>query len=146
MEDTRFSPKRVQIKENEKIRIMDDSYKSNPESLLASMDTYYRMPGEHRLFLLGDMMGLALENEKELHRKMGRELIRRGTPYVIAYGDLAKYYIDEYPENRCEFIPEGDIEAVLEAVQRQSRPGTFLFVKGSSPLKMGDIVEQILKL
>ncbi|QQY79610.1 Mur ligase-like protein [Keratinibaculum paraultunense] len=54
--------------------ILNDSYKSNPSSLLAALDTLYSMKQyEQKIAVIGDMLGLG-DEEIKMHEEIGEKI------------------------------------------------------------------------
>ena len=70
--------------------ILNDCYKSNPQSLTSCIETVYFMRGyKNKILILSDMLELG-ENERKLHFAVGEKIDRNKIDYVICIGDLAK--------------------------------------------------------
>ena len=62
---------RTQLISIKSAKILDDSYKSNPESAMAAIDTLMSIPAAKHIAVLADMLDLG-EDENELHAGIGR--------------------------------------------------------------------------
>jgi len=70
--------------------ILNDCYKSNPQSLTSCIETVYTMKGyKNKILILSDMLELG-EDERRLHFFVGEKIDRDKIDYVICIGDLAK--------------------------------------------------------
>lgn len=135
---------RTDLKKTRGIKLLDDTYKSNPPSLLASLDTFAQIPADRHILILGDMLGLGEESQR-FHRQIGEEICRRGYEYIIAYGSVAKEFLVPLKEQHTAFVPLGQTQEVEQIAKKWEIPNTAYFVKGSRSLKMEEIVEFILK-
>lgn len=70
-----------------KIRIIDDCYNANPNSVKASIDTLKNFDGR-KVAILGDMKELGKEEEK-LHYEVGQYARAQGIDLIIGVGPLA---------------------------------------------------------
>ena len=70
-----------------KIRIIDDCYNANPNSVKASLDTLKNFDGR-KVAILGDMKELGKEEQK-LHFEVGQYAKAQGIDLIIAVGPLA---------------------------------------------------------
>lgn len=86
-------PHRLEIKRRNSITIIDDTYNSNPDSLLNSISVIEQLPGR-KVAVLGPMLELG-EESVELHRKSG-ECIRGKIDELIVIGEEASGFIEGF--------------------------------------------------
>ncbi|MEG1732030.1 MAG: cyanophycin synthetase, partial [Longicatena sp.] len=70
--------------------ILNDSYKSNPQSALAALDTMEAFDIPYKIAVLGDMLELG-ETSDIIHYKLGKELQKYTLHEVITIGNQARY-------------------------------------------------------
>lgn len=71
------------------VTYIDDSYNANPDSMIAALDAFVRMPCDgKRVAVLGDMGELGA-SAPELHRKVFDHAMRLGIPLVIGVGEVS---------------------------------------------------------
>lgn len=80
---------RTRLIETELVKVIDDCYNANPNSVKAALDTLKTMKAKRRIAVLGDMKELG-ENEKALHREVGEYAAKSGADVLITVGELAK--------------------------------------------------------
>lgn len=127
--------------------ILNDSYKSNPNSLRAALDTLYNMKKfNQKIVVLGDMQGLG-EREIEMHEEIGREIDPNEIDYVITIGPLSKALAKGSKENFLEnkVIPCDTNEEVMESLKKIIEPNGVVLVKASRALELEHIVERLQK-
>ncbi len=120
--------------------IIDDTYKSNPESVLAALELLYGMPGRRKLFIMGDMVDMGADSPA-LHRQIGAALDPARLDAVYACGEETVHTISQarqrFPEGRARHF--SDREGLLAALREYvSMPGTVL-VKASRARHFEDI-------
>ncbi|HEY0457236.1 MAG TPA: UDP-N-acetylmuramoyl-tripeptide--D-alanyl-D-alanine ligase [Verrucomicrobiae bacterium] len=72
------------------VRILDDSYNANADSMLAALQTLREMPCTgRRIAVLGDMAELG-EQTSEAHREIGKRTAELGINFLIAVGHWAE--------------------------------------------------------
>ncbi|HEY4543049.1 MAG TPA: UDP-N-acetylmuramoyl-tripeptide--D-alanyl-D-alanine ligase, partial [Tissierellaceae bacterium] len=82
---------RNDIMEAENFTILNDAYKSNPNSLLAALDTLESIKGfESKAVVLGDMLDLGDEVES-IHEEVGKKIKPEVVDQIFTIGDLAKH-------------------------------------------------------
>jgi len=72
------------------IRIIDDSYNSNPAALSLALESLAKLPGERKVVVLGDMLELG-EQEKDFHIQAGKEVVKLGLGLLLAVGSLGHF-------------------------------------------------------
>lgn len=125
--------------------ILNDSYKSNPQSLRTALRTLDILSGYTRkIAILGDMLELG-SNEIELHEEIGREILPENVDYLLLFGPLSKYTAQEasknFPPNRV-FYFESKRELVTKA-KYLIKKGTLVLVKASRSMHMEEVIESI---
>lgn len=87
-----FQPvkQRMQLLEKDGVRIINDAYNANPDSMRAAVDYLLQLKARPRIAVLGDMLELGEFAESE-HRELGAYLARRAVDMVLLYGPLARF-------------------------------------------------------
>lgn len=118
--------------------IIDDSYKSNPESVKAALESLKQFPDRKKIVCLGDMLELG-KSEEKLHKDIGTYINKLGyIDKVVCYGDLSEYIAavadGEFFEdkNKC-------IKYLTKYLNKKS----VILIKGSRAMKMDEIVKAL---
>ena len=127
--------------------ILNDSYKSNPQSLEACLKTVYSLKGyDKKIVVIGDMLELG-EKEVEFHREIAEELDPQRLDYVLTIGALAENIYDaakqNFPEGTCFHFESK--EELLEKLKEIITPNTLVMVKASRAMKLEDIVNGLVE-
>ncbi len=120
------------------IRLIDDSYNANPNSLAAALDVLVATPGEHWL-VLGDMAELG-EQAMELHRQAGMAARESGVHRLFSIGSHSELAASAFGRGGEHFASE---EALLQALRRELHPQVSLLVKGSRMMGLERIVRAL---
>lgn len=128
------------------ITFIDDSYNSNPASLMSSVDAFMEMEVAGRRWLvLGDMLELG-EASAGLHSEMGIYCGKAGVDGLLTLGE------DTVELNRAAAVQRkapGDISHFVDAVKLAAYLDSFLeegdavLVKGSRGMRMEKVMEEI---
>ncbi len=121
------------------VRILDESYNSNPDSLRACLDHLAGFEGE-RACVLGDMYELG-RDRMALHRRALAHADGLGLSFVILTGYLFREAGEELRRTKHAAVP--DWEAALEELRRRARPGMTVLVKGSNSVGLGELVRAL---
>lgn len=128
--------------------ILNDSYKSNPSSVLAALDTMYNMPDyDQKIVVLGDMQGLG-DDEINMHKEIGLKIDPNQIDYVITCGPLSKYIAETAKINlgKDRVIAFDDFEdksKIVEKIKELVKPNALVLTKGSRALQMEDITKRL---
>ena len=124
------------------IRILDDTYNANPDSMSAALVTLARMPGTgRRIAVLGGMGELGKESERG-HRSVGEVAGREKIACVITVGESARW-IAEAAENAGvrEVIRAADADEAVCMLRDIAKPGDTVLVKASRSARLERIVQ-----
>jgi len=138
LEDFRGMPGRLALRAcRDGLRILDDTYNANPESLRAALRTLTALAAPGRAFVvLGDMLELGGEEER-LHEESGRTIAHSGATALIGVGPLAAYAVAGALAaglGVAEVAP--DPTAAARRIRQLARPGDLVLLKGSRGSRM----------
>lgn len=125
--------------------VIDDSYNSNPKSLLNMVRTMTEGgSGRKRLFVIaGEMLELGPDEEK-LHRQAGIDIARAGVNVLWGVRGLARAILegaDSAGLSETRFF-ESSTEAAL-AITDEARVGDLILVKGSRGVATDKVVASL---
>ncbi len=128
-------------------RIIDDSYNANPVSLEACvelLDELARRHGRHRVLVLGDMLELGPDAERE-HRRQGTRLAEK-LDVVIAVGELAEAFATAAAAANpsCRRVRARDAEQAATACL-PLLASAVIAVKGSRAMRLDQTVAALLR-
>lgn len=131
------------------IIFIDDSYNSNPASLLAAVEALMEMQVEGKRWLvLGDMLELG-EQSAELHSEAGKMCGKAGVDGMLTIGEYtvelnrAAAEQRKAPEKISHFI---DMEKLGAHLNDNLDEGDAVLVKGSRGMGMERVIETIERL
>lgn len=125
--------------------IINDSYKSNPASLLAALDTLYNIKNyKQKIAVLGDMIGLGID-EINMHREIGEKIDPEQIDYLLTIGPLgahiAKTARPRFRKNRV--FSYNNKTQLIQKLKKLMKYESIVLVKGSRMLKLEEIVEEL---
>jgi UDP-N-acetylmuramoyl-tripeptide--D-alanyl-D-alanine ligase len=125
--------------------VVDDSYNSNPRSLLSMVRTLAEASEnvKRRIVIAGEMLELGIETT-EMHRDAGREIARLGIDVLWGVRGLAEEIVAGAREQgiaATRFF-ESSNEAVA-AVLGEVREGDLILVKGSRSVETDKVVSAL---
>ena len=134
LETMEMTKMRTQLISVKSCHILDDTYKSNPESAKAAIDTLMEIPSKMHIAVLSDMLDLG-PNENELHADIGKYLLEKKVDLVVCTGPLSKYTIEAANGSWLETK-----EDCIEFLKPYLDQDCTILVKGSRAMAMDQIV------
>ena len=123
---------RLQIWEANGVRVLDDAYNANADSMLAALQTLHDLPcAGRRVAVLGDMAELG-KHTAEAHREIGQRSFELGVNRLVAVGRFARETAQAAEAAGLKDVSEfADVPAAAAAVKELVRPGDVVLLKAS---------------
>jgi UDP-N-acetylmuramoyl-tripeptide--D-alanyl-D-alanine ligase len=133
---------RLQLSEHQGVRVLDDSYNANADSVAASLQTLVELPCKGRtVAVLGDMAELGVHTEAA-HREAGRRAAELGVGQLFAVGKFAAATAQAAREAGLGRVLEfADVEGAAGAVKGFVKPGDLVLLKASRASRLERIAE-----
>jgi UDP-N-acetylmuramoyl-tripeptide--D-alanyl-D-alanine ligase len=135
--------KRLEVLDASGIRILNDTYNANSDSMRMAIDSLCDMPCEgKRVAVLADMLELGAAGDVE-HEAIGRYIQQRPVDLLFTFGDKARLICRE-ASLRCSghFENRGQL---LDALKSVLQYGDVVLFKGSRGMKLEQFVDAIEK-
>lgn len=146
IQEFELTKRRMDVRKNSnQVTIVNDSYNANYDSVKAALEYLKEIKAKRRIAVLGDMLELG-EFSKELHEKVGEEIVKQKIDKIITVGKEAENIIKKAielgmkPENT--HILETTKQAI-ETLNQILQPGDAILIKASNGMKFDKIVEGI---
>ncbi len=127
------------------IRVVDDSYNSNPRALQAALEGLAGLPAGRKIAVLGDMLELG-KNELDFHFQAGRQAARSGWDILATVGPLSRQMAEGARSEGMkedQIVSFDDAEKAAARIRTLAKEGDLVLVKGSRRMKMETIVERL---
>ena len=147
IESFELTKKRMDIVELKNgIKIINDAYNASLESMTASLKVLSEFK-ERKIAVLGDMFELG-DFSEELHKKVGKEVIKNNIDILIACGENARYIADVArekmdKENVYILRKTEEIKPLLEKIVKNN---DVILFKASNGMKFYKIAEEVIDL
>ncbi|MBF0384593.1 MAG: UDP-N-acetylmuramoyl-tripeptide--D-alanyl-D-alanine ligase [Candidatus Omnitrophica bacterium] len=126
------------------MKIIDDTYNSNPVSFKSAIETIERLDCRGRkIIVCGDMLELGVKSAM-LHENMGRFISEKRLDIVFSFGKYSKKITDILA--RADNIKGrhfNDIIELSEHLKMLSMPNDIILVKGSRGMHMERVIESL---
>jgi UDP-N-acetylmuramoyl-tripeptide--D-alanyl-D-alanine ligase len=135
---------RLQLWEVNGVRVLDDAYNANADSMVAALQTLQDLPCRgRRLAVLGDMAELGRHSE-EAHEEVGRRAAEFGVGQLFAVGKMAPVMARGARDAGLARVMEfADVEAAAIAVKQFVRDGDILLLKASRATRLERVGERL---
>jgi UDP-N-acetylmuramoyl-tripeptide--D-alanyl-D-alanine ligase len=124
------------------VRVINDAYNANPESMRAALTALTSMAGQDRAFaVLGQMAELG-GNSRAWHEEIGAFAARAGVSGLIVVGEQAAPMLagaKSEPGWHGELLHVPDGPAAVAALAGRIRPGDTVLVKASRAVALWDV-------
>ena len=144
IEKFELTQKRMDIKKLANGAILiNDAYNASYESMKASLNFLARHTGKRKIAVLGDMFELG-EYTEELHRNVGKEVVKNGIDILICSGENSKYIIEEAKKSKnLKIYFMNNNEQIVEKLTQELRNGDVVLVKASNGMKFFEICQKL---
>ena len=141
IESVRGMPGRLELKYLKNgAAIIDDSYNSNPSSMMAAIDVLATRSDQHTILVIGDMAELG-EQSQRLHNNIIKYINDSSVSYTLAIGENFQKPMINNINYGSWFNSKKDLIKELKVVIREN---SVLMIKGSRSMKMEEIINKII--
>ena len=137
--------RRLKITDCNQFRIIDDTYNASPASVKAALEVLSGLSGPgKKIAVLADMLELGKASINS-HFQVGEYAANLGVDHLLAYGELARKYVDGFisiTPGKAEYFSSKT--ELIQALKEIARPGDSILIKGSRGMKMEEVVEALL--
>jgi len=142
-----YSKRGTFIRLGKNIRLIDDSYNSNPNALESALKGLAVLPSKRKIAVLGDMLELG-EKEPDFHFQAGQQVAKWGWDFLVGIGPLSQHTVKGALSSGLEknqaFLFQNSEEAA-DKVFSLLEEEDLVLVKGSRGMKTDKIVAYLKK-
>ena len=135
---------RLQLWEANGVRVLDDAYNANADSMLAALQTLHDLPcAGRRVAVLGDMAELGAHSIAA-HVEVGRRAAELGVNRLFAVGKMAGHLAGAARAAGLSAVTEiTEVAGAGEAVRSELQPGDVVLLKASRSTRLERVGEVI---
>ena len=123
------------------IRLIDDCYNANPDSVMSSVSSLAELPGR-RVCILGDMRELG-EGSAEMHEEVGRFLREKKIDLLLCSGEYCRSTAKGYGDSAYTYA---DRQELMEALPALIQKGDAVLVKASLLSNFAEVSDALGRL
>ena len=143
LQQVSITNRRMQLKQIKDSTIIDDSYNSNPSSLVASLSTFLDYSSNNRkVVVLGDMLELA-ENSALMHREIADKIDFSQFDSIILIGQQMKNLYERLQQENIESKWFVDWQSSLSEVKKQVNKESVTFFKSSNSMRFNELINAL---
>jgi UDP-N-acetylmuramoyl-tripeptide--D-alanyl-D-alanine ligase len=143
---TPLTKARLQIREINGIKFIDDSYNANPDSMKAALRTLVELDCDgRRIAVLGEMGELGPESERG-HRDVGEAAAALRIDELIAVGEIGAAIAQAAKKAGLEnSVAVDSPKDAADLLEENTVPGDLVLIKGSRSARMERVLEEFSK-
>lgn len=145
----RYAPTKMRmnvIDRGAQVRILDDCYNANPQSMRAGLQTLAATQRDFKAAILGDMLELGPLGPG-LHTMVGQLIAENHINCLVAIGELARYTATAAEEAQ---VPQvywfATKEEAMPTIAKLVEPDSAILVKASRRMAFEDIVQYLVSI
>ena len=140
--ECRPSKMRMELWEFNGVRLLDDAYNANADSMVVALQTLRDLPCKgRRVAVLGDMAELGAHSESA-HEEVGRRVVELGVDQLFAVGKMAPVTARAARGAGLNRVFEfADVETAASAVKSFVKAGDVVLLKASRATRIERIAE-----
>lgn len=127
------------------IKLMDDSYNSNPHALELALKGLSHLPAKRKIAVLGDMLELG-EKEVQYHIQAGKQVAKWRWDILITIGTLSQHMVEgalSLGMKKKQTYSFRNSEEAAEEIDLMLKEGDFILIKGSRGIKTEKIISKL---
>ena len=142
MKSFRQTGMRQQMVDSHGVRLIEDCYNANPNSMQAALAMFKDYPCKRRFAVLADMLELG-DEARAAHEEVGRLVAQSGIDVLITYGELARRTATVAAAKGVRTIHAHNYDEIGEFLAKAARPGDAVLFKGSRAMALENAVEKM---
>lgn len=133
---------RMRLENAGEIRILNDCYNANPESMAVALDTLDKIPANRKFAVLGDMLELGNASDNE-HIELLKSLDNYNFSVILHGPEISKAF-SNIDNNSMEVFDNK--EDIIEHLNKFLQPGDLILIKASRGIQLEKIVKSLKEL
>ena len=128
------------------IKIINDSYNASYDSMKAALEVVNNTLAQRKIAILGDMLELG-DYAKELHEKVGEEVVKNKIDILITIGENAKNIANKAKELKMENVQSfNNIDEAIKNIKEIIKSGDLILLKASNSMNFSKILKELKEI
>lgn len=143
----KLTAKRMDIEViQDNIKIINDSYNASYDSMKAALEVVNNTSAQRKIAILGDMLELG-DYAKELHEKVGEEVVKNKIDILITIGENAKNIANKAKELKMENVQSfNNIDEAIKNIKEIIKSGDLILLKASNSMNFSKILNELKEI
>ena len=129
------------------VKVINDAYNASFESMRATLK-YLSKFNNRKIAVLGDMFELG-EFAKELHEKVGKEVVKNNIDILICNGENSKYIVEQAKKegmNDKNIFYIEEKEKILDLIKKIIKEGDIILFKASNGMRFFELANKVKEI
>ena len=130
-----------------KALILNDSYKSNPQSSVAALETLVLFDIPYKIAVFADMLDLGDQSDL-IHFQLGKQTAEYGVSEVLTYGEMGAYIAQgaiDQSDGTLHVQHFADKAKLIAYLMPYRNKECMILIKGSRSMKMDEVVDALIQ-
>ena len=136
---------RLELEKVSGINILNDSYNSNPMSMMRALEVVKHYPAKAKWIVSGDMLELGKESER-FHRLIGEAIAKSDVEGLMTFGELSKHTLAQARAlgmKRDKLWHCSTHDEIAKVLKKVAKKGDVVLLKGSRSMRMEKVLEKL---
>ncbi|MDO4378611.1 MAG: UDP-N-acetylmuramoyl-tripeptide--D-alanyl-D-alanine ligase [Erysipelotrichia bacterium] len=143
LEKVRLTARRMQTKFINNCLVIDDSYNSNPSSLVASLDTFIEYDNRyHKIVVLGDMLELG-NDSAEMHGDIADKVDFNEFEKIYLIGEEMKNLSEKLKQKQIKSSCFDDWKQAVPVLKGEIKKENIIFFKASNGMNFSGLISAL---
>ncbi len=148
IKEFKLTKKRMDIQKlSNDVTVINDAYNASYDSMKAALEYLKKVNGNKKIAVLGDMRELGKFGE-EIHRLVGKEVVKNDIDILITIGESAKFIAKEAAKEGMDsnriFMCDSKVEA-YNILKDEIKEKDVILIKAANSLNLSEILEMLKK-
>lgn len=140
IENIEATSMRLDLKDANGFKVLDDCYNSSPASVKSAIDVLVSLDGNKKIAALGTMRELGGESEKA-HIEIGKYAKKKGLAKIFVFGEYSEFIKDGFGEGAEKFELKQEL---IDNLKEYISDNDIVLVKASRGIKFEEIVKALI--
>lgn len=133
---------RTQLESLGPCKVLNDVYKSNPQSAIAALETFQELVSEEKIIVFGDMFDLG-KDSAQIHYDLGKKVAQYDCNLLLCIGEMAKEIQRGASEAGVNAKWVASSEELVEILKPYLKKNCMILMKGSRGMHLDQVLDEL---